>query len=207
MNGMPNIPGLSQIVRPGIDAAISFGGAVAINRVFSNQWGVFNQYGVPVLLVDTVVSVEYDNSSTVASAPVERGTFTSYNKVQDPYTATVSLARAGTSPAIRGAFIAQIEALSRSSLLFHVVTPEYVHRNASITGFSYARNPQQGARMIVANIRLQEVRRGSVRYEDNIVPTNQADMAVINAGQVDVSPPRQSLLNQATQAVTRWFGG
>lgn len=192
--GIPDLPGgFKGLVTSGTDALIGFGGAFAINRVFGNRWGVYNQFGVPILLADTVHSLKYQNSHQVAQAPVEKGTFTSYNKVADPYQATVVMAVGGSSPTTRGAFIAQLEALSRSTLLFHVVTPEYVYRNATITGYDYAREPQAGARMVVANIHLQEVRESSVKYE-TVVTKNPADAAPVEMGEVQPVTPPPSIL-------------
>lgn len=193
--GMPDIPDFKGLVSSGTTALIGAGGAFAINRVFGNQWGIFNQFGVPILLADTVHSVKHYNTSQVAQAPVERGTFTSYNKVADPYTATVTMIVGSGSAARRGAFIAQLEALSRSTLLFHVITPEYVHINSAIVGYDYAREPNSGARMIIANIHLQEVREGSV--ERVLVQTeNPEDMPAVDHGEQQPETPSESTLNR-----------
>lgn len=193
--GMPNIPGLDLVPTNVTDAAISFGGAFATNVIFGKQWGIYSEFGVPILLADTVYSVKYQASSNVAQAPVERGTFASYNKVSDPYKATVVLARGGSNAALRGAFIAQLDALVKSTALFHVVTPEYVHRNASITGYDYARDPQSGASMIVANIHLEEIREVNVLYE-TIETRNPADLPVKASGEVQAQGVDESLLSR-----------
>lgn len=193
--GMPDIPSFKGLEVSGLDALIGFGGAFAINMVFSNQWGVFSQFGVPILLADTVYSVKYSNSSDVSSAPVERGSFTDYNKVQNPYKASVTMVSGGGSATRRGAFIAQLEALSRSTLLYNVVTPEYVHRNANILGYDYVREPQNGARMIAASIELQEIRESSVRYE-SVEVENPADSPLRDAGEVQGSEAGESVLNR-----------
>lgn len=195
IDGLPDIPGFKGLEVSGLDALIGFGGAFAINMIFGNQWGVFSQFGVPILLADTVYSVKYSNSNTVSSAPIERGSFTDYNKVQDPYKASVTMIRGGGNATMRGAFIAQLEALSRSTLLFNVVTPEYVHRNASIVGYNYVREPQNGARMIAATIELQEIRESSVRYE-SVEVENPADSPLRDAGEVQASEAGESVLNR-----------
>ena len=202
IKGMPNIPDMpnpENLVQSGIDAAISFGGAFAIRMVFGDSWGIFNQYGVPILLADNVTSVEYRNTATVATAPLERGTFATYNKVQDPYTATVQMTKGSGSPAQRGLFIAQLEMLSKSTLLFNVLTPEYVHRRAAIVGFGYKRMPQDGARIIVANIDLKEVREVNVGYEKVEVKSPQ-DSAVVNSGEVKPQES-ESLLSSAARNI------
>lgn len=191
--GIPDIPGFKGLATSGIDALIGFGGAYAINRIFGNQWGVYNQFGIPILLADTFHSMKCQNTSQVSQAPVERGTFTSYNKVQDPYKATVTLIKGGGNQTERGAFIAQLEALSKSTLLFHVVTPEYVHRNAAIVGYDFAREPGGGARMVVANLHLQEVRESKVQYE-TVEPKNPEDASTVESGEQQVEQVPDSVL-------------
>src|SRR6185436_12800474 len=93
--GIPDIPDFKGLVTSGTDALISFGGATLVRMIFGNQWGIFNQYGIPIMLADTVYSVKYQNNSQISQAPVEKGTFASYNKVQSPYQASVCLIRGG----------------------------------------------------------------------------------------------------------------
>lgn len=191
--GMPNIPNFKGLVTSSADALISFGGASLIRMVFGNQWGIYSQFGVPILLADTVYSVNYQNTAQVSQAPLEKSSFASYNKVQNPYQASVVMVKGGGDPTVRGLFIAQMEALTNSTLLFNVVTPEYVHRNAAIVGFDYARAPQSGARMIAANIHLEEIREVEVAYEIKET-ANPADSATVSGGEVQpVETPTSTL--------------
>ena len=199
--GLPDIPDFKGLVTSGTDALISFGGATLIRMIFGNQWGIFNQYGIPIMLADTVHSLKYQNNSQIAQAPVEKGSFASYNKVQNPYQATVTMIRGGGDVTKRGLFIAQLELLSKSTLLFHVITPEYVHINASITGYDYARDPNAGARMIVANIHLEEVREAKVTYETKETK-NPEDAPQTDAGEQQPKEASQSLLSKAVDTVT-----
>jgi hypothetical protein len=203
--GIPDIPDFKGLVTSGTDALISFGGATLIRMIFGNQWGIFNQYGVPIMLADTVFSVKYQNSSQIAQAPVEKGTFTSYNKVQNPYQATVTLIRGGGDPTLRGLFIAQLELLANSTLLFHVITPEYVHTNAAIAGYDYAREPQGGARMIIANIHLEEVREATVTYETKETE-NPEDSPKVDNGEQQTEPASESVLSKVVDTVTEEGG-
>lgn len=203
--GIPDIPDFKGLVTSGTDALISFGGATLIRMIFGNQWGIFNQYGVPIMLADTVFSVKYQNSSQISQAPVEKGTFTSYNKVQNPYQATVTLIRGGGDPTLRGLFLAQLELLANSTLLFHVITPEYVHTNAAIAGYDYAREPQGGARMIIANIHLEEVREATVTYETKETE-NPEDSPKVDNGEQQTEPASESVLSKVVDTVTEEGG-
>jgi hypothetical protein len=199
--GIPDIPDFKGLVTSGTDALISFGGATLIRKVFGNQWGVFNQFGIPILLSDTFHSLKYQNNSQISQAPVEKGTFASYNKVQNPYQATVTMVRGGGDVSKRGLFLAQLELLSNSTLLFHVVTPEYVHINAAITGYDYARDPNAGARMIVANIHLEEVREAKVTYETK-EPKNPEDSPKVDEGEQQTTEASQSILSKIVDVST-----
>ena len=208
IKGMPSVPDLpfnpAGVVSSGIDALISFGGAFAVGLIFGDQWGIFNEYGVPVLLADNVTSVEYNNSSDVVDAPLEKGTFATYNKVQNPYTATVQMTKGGGDATMRGLFIGQLEALAKSTLLFNVLTPEYVHRSAAIVGFGYKRLPNEGNRIIVATIELKEVREVVVKYDREEV-ANPEDSATVAGGEVQAEPASESMLSKIKTKVTGFF--
>ena len=181
MDGMPNIPDFKGLKTAGIDAAISLGGAALINLVFGNYWGIFNQYGIPILLADNVLSVKYGTTGTVANAPIEKGSFASYNKVEDPYKATVEMSKGSGGSFQRGAFLAQLEMLKNSTLKFYVITPEYVYKDACIVGLDYARSSSDGAQLIKVNVHLEEVREVVVEYSSEEVK-NPDDAAKKNSG-------------------------
>lgn len=169
MFGMPDIPNWKGIPNAALDAGISFGGAALINKLFGNYWGIFNQYGVPLLLADNVISLQYQNQSRVTNAPIEKGSFASYNKVADPWKATVQLSKGSGGTFERGAFLAQLEVLSKSTLKFIIITPEFVYKFANITGYDLAREAKDGATLIKVNVHLDEVREVKVKYDEEEV--------------------------------------
>ncbi|WP_446471175.1 phage baseplate protein [Xenorhabdus stockiae] len=165
MFGKPDIPNWKGIPNAAIDAGISLGGAALINTLFGNYWGIFNQYGIPLLLADSVISLQYQNQYRVVSAPIENGSFASYNKVGEPYKVTVQLSKSSGGTLERGAFLSQLEILAKSTLKFHVVTPEFVYINAAIVGYDLAREAKDGTTLIKVNVHLEEVREVKVKYD------------------------------------------
>lgn len=204
IKGMPAIPelpgGAGGVLPAGVDALIGFGGAFVIGAIFGEQWGLFNEYGVPVLLADNVRQVEFNRTANVASAPLERGTFASYNKIDEPYTASVVLTKGSGGSTGRGLFITQLETIAKSTLLYNVLTPEYVHKSATITRFSYKRTATDGARMIIASIQLKEIRQVSVELscEESV---NPEDAATATGGEVQPKPtePNKSMLKKISE--------
>lgn len=181
MFGMPDIPNWKGLPNAGLDAGISLGGAALINSLFGNYWGVFNEYGVPLLLADNVISLQYENKSRVVNAPIERGTFASYNKISDPWKATVQMSKGSGGALERGAFLAQLEILSKSTLRFIVITPEFVYKFANIVGYDLAREAKDGATLIKVNVHLEEIREVTVSYAEEEV-TKPDDSKVKDTG-------------------------
>ncbi|WP_337272671.1 phage baseplate protein [Moellerella wisconsensis] len=178
---MPDIPNWKGIPDAAINAGISLGGGALINTLFGNYWGIFNEFGVPLLLADNVLSLQYQNQSRVVNAPIEKGSFTSYNKVADPYKATVQLSKSSGGTLERGAFLAQLEILAKSTLKFYIITPEYVYKSANIVGFDFAREARDGATLIKVNVHLEEIREVSIQYDEEEV-TNPDDARLKDTG-------------------------
>ena len=192
MNGIPNIPNFSPSILS--SGAVSFGGAALIDAIFGKQWGIVNQYGLPIVLADSVVAMSYDASASVSNLPIESGSFASYNKVDNPSMATVTLAKSEGGPLKRGLFLTQLEALKKSTLGFHVITPEYVYTNYQIVGLSHSRSASEGTTLIRVNVDLQEVKEAKVQYDEEEVQ-NPSDAQTKDGGDKQAQEaPRDSKL-------------
>lgn len=200
MAGFPDIPNYKGLVTSGGDALLSLGGAAVINAVFGNVWGLVNEFGVPVLLADNVLGISYNSASTIANAPIERGSFASYNKVASPAQAVVQMSKGSGGALGRGAFLAQLQTYEGSTLKFHVITPEILHRNMCITGLDYARSASEGLQLIVVNVQLEEVREVGVLYSLEEVK-NPSDAENVDSGEVQ---PKDASSN--TSILRKIFG-
>lgn len=195
IEGIPNVPNFKGLNTAGTNAMISLGGAALINAVFGNYWGVFNEYGIPILLADNVMSLKYANSSRISQAPIEKGSFASYNKVSNPYKATVQLSKGSGGTLLRGAFLAQIETLANSTLKFHIITPEFVYTYACIIGYDTARQASEGAQLIKVNLHLEEIREVIVQYDTEEVK-NPDDAEKKDGGEKQPEKPTDSVLRK-----------
>ncbi len=202
--GIPNVPKIPANIG---NALISFGGAQLINLVFGETWGIFNQRGIPLLLADNVASVRYENKSSVVNSPIENGSFTSYNKVNEPFKASVMMTKATGGVVQRGAFLALLSTFANSTDLFMIITPEAVYPNCSITGYDYVREAGNGARMIKVNIHFQEVRLAKVEYKKTKSEAGlQTDGGKVQAKEAPTATPpesvKESVLSQIATEVT-----
>ena len=190
LTGMPNIAGL---VTSTTNAALGLGGALLVNAVFGKTWGIVNEFGIPIVLADSVVGMTYDAGNTISNFPVERGGFSSYNKVNNPSMATVQLNKSSGGTLERGLFLTQLEALLKSTLKFHIITPEYVYMNYQIIGISKSRSASDGATLLKVNLDLQEVLEAKVEYATEEV-TNPSDAAQKDGGAQQAKEENVSIL-------------
>ena len=199
------IPNVSKLPRNAGGALIKFGGAALIQAIFGNYWGIFGQNGIPLLLSDNVMSVKHQNTSKVSNAPIERGSFASYNKVGVPFTVTVQMSKGSGGVFERGAFLGLLDTLANSTDLFLVITPEAVYPNMAITGYDYAREASDGARLLKVNIHLAEVRQVEGKYTKTKADSAQAQGA---GGQEQPKPGQnnESIASKLYGAASDGFG-
>lgn len=120
------------------------------------QWGIFLN-GQPVVLADTVVSVEFRQDFRISTYPQEKGAFRSYNKVQTPFDVRVSFARGG-SVSDRAELLSSIAAIIGDTNLYDVVTPEVTLSNLNLVHQDYNRKSSQGLGLMVVDVWAEEVR-------------------------------------------------
>ena len=180
---------------------MGLGGAAIIRAIFGNVWGLVNEFGVPVVLADNVLGLSFQSASTIVNAPIEGGSFASYNKVATPSQAVVQMSKGSGGALQRGAFLAQLLALEGSTLKFYVISPEFVHRNMCITNVDYARSAQEGVQLIVVNVSLEEVREVKVNYSFEEVEA-PSDAKAVDGGSVQPKEVSQSGLVEAG----KWIG-
>lgn len=194
MNGMPSVPDF--IAKTDLtNIGISLGGAALINGIFGRQWGIFNQFGIPIMLADSVVSFSYDANADISKYPVEGGKFASYNKVSNPSMYTVQFAKQSGGVLERGAFLAQIEAALKSTLNFNIVTPEYVYLNSQVIGINLDRSREDGATCLRVNVELEEVREAKVEYAFEEVKA-PSDSNTVDGGAKESSEASTSVLQR-----------
>lgn len=194
--GLPSLP--AALSPSAGTALLGMAGAALIGLFLDNYWGIFDQNGIPLAIVDNVVSVSYQNDSKIAQAPIEKGSFASYNKVASPYQCVVRMSK-GVSTLERGAFLAMLEYMAGSTDLFTIITPEAIYVNANIDSYDYRREATNGAHLIIADIKLTEVRIGTPQYTDTDMSAaqNPSSASPTAGGSVQAQPPTANVATAA----------
>ena len=162
---VPSLPGVPAVLRSYArvfdTATLGYLGiGDALNSAIGSepvQWGVFDTAGKSIADYDSFNSFRYRNESAVSTYPLEQGGFATYNKVDSPYDAVVTLA-CGGSGARRAAFQVAIETARRTLQLYTILTPEVTYISASIVAIDVQRQERNGSHIIIANLHVQEVR-------------------------------------------------
>ncbi|HDR9087370.1 TPA: hypothetical protein QDB10_003287 [Burkholderia vietnamiensis] len=190
---VPNLPGVPPLVRAPGESLGSFAISLIttdaiglLEGLLAPVWGIFDEFGAPMAVADTALSVEYRGDSRIAKYPQEQGGFRDYNKVQMPYNARVQLA-CGGSDARRTAFLAAVEAAKQSTALFTVITPDSTYENANVVSYDLRRTAKNGVTMLVVEVYLEEVRQTVVAQFANT--QNSASQDSANLGQVQGQVP------------------
>ena len=205
---VPKLPGVPALPRSAKFPPIVRAGLGLLQgmlwRIFQVQtrWGIWDSKGKPLgdpskftgLIGNALEaaglgstlstgSVDYSKETRVSDFPLERGSFASYNKVEQPANPSVTLCLTG-SEKNRRTFLEAIDKATKSTDLYSVVTPEVTYVNYSVERYSYSRRSSKGATLLIVDISLREIRQVSAQYTQS------------NKGQVD-QPKEASATPQA----------
>ena len=100
-------------------------------------------------------------------------------------------------------FLNAIDAATKSTDLYSVVTPEVTYINYTISKYNYSRRAAKGATLLMVEIHLVEIRQVSVAYAQTIINNPQDAGATPQVDGVIVKPqtPPTSALNSIGKAI------
>lgn len=153
-------------------------------------WGLFTAGGQPVVIADSVLSVEFRNETHISNYPQEAGAFAAYNKVATPYRVRIRLSKGGTVED-RRSFLSALEAVANASnvALYSVVTPERTYDSANVTGIDYMREQRSGAAMLIVELIVEEIRVTALAiYTNTQQPTGENSISIANVQAIPTLP-------------------
>lgn len=193
---VPIAPGVPPVPRnplaPVFNVLLLVADEITVARFFEGpEWGIFDQGGLPVVIPDSVLAMDYRREWRLSDYPVEQGGFQTYDKVAVPIDLRVRLSCGGAAMP-RGAFLAALDAAAQTLETYTVATPDVVYPNVNIIHTDYRRAREGGSGMLVVDVWLEEVRATvTTQFTNTKAPGGVADA---NSGPVQpVTPtPAQS---------------
>jgi len=128
-----------------------------------DQWSIVDESGEKVFDFDSFVSADLKTESKVIQAPVEQGSFVSYNVVTTPTELTCTLSKRGFQSDLMS-FVDSLLSYVNSTDLVTVVTPEQEFQNMKLIKCNYNRSAENGTDIIFAELNLIEVREVKSQY-------------------------------------------
>ena len=199
---VPNVPGVPALLRSATvptKGQLFNGllGSVAEYFFGKNIWGVYDDKGNLALEADSFLSLDYQNGSRISNAPQEKGTFSSYNKVANPYDCSVILA-IGADKAARTKFLSKLEEIGDSTKLYTVVTPERTYTSATLESYTYKRESTNGVTLIKAQLNFVQIRNGALTTTTQTQDPSGA--ATESGGQIQPNEPTDDEIALAEEA-------
>lgn len=195
---IPNAPGVPTLVRDAsvvllIPALLSSDGLGIGAGAWRSQWGVFLN-GIPVIVCDSVNSLDYKQNWSVADYPIEQGGFETYDKVNTPFESRIRFATGG-SIQDRQDFLDSVASVAKSLEVFDIVTPEQTYQNVNVTHYDYRRTSKEVGLLFV-DLWCIEIRlTSSSSFTNTKTP---AGASTANNGPVQTTPPTPNQTTEVT---------
>lgn len=186
---VPQAAGVPQLLRSVAQLADTttlgyLGIGDALNSVIGYppvEWAVFNSKGEIFATYDSFFAFDYSNTATISDYPIEKGSFTSYNKVDLPYDIRVTL-HCGGSTERRAAFVQACENARASLDMYSILTPEKTYRNINFIGIDKGSTSGEGVNIAIVHLLGKEVRDNtSAQYSE---PKSAAAFKSLDQGQL-----------------------
>lgn len=179
------------------------GPATNAAKTADQPWGIFGPLpsNAHAVIADSVVKFEFMQDWKIMDYPVEHGSFTSYNKVQTPFTARLVLAKSGTLETVT-AFLTNLQKIADDLNLYSVSTPQYVYKNVNITHIDWSQEASRGAYLLQTAVWLQQIR-DTPKSAQVIVtdPAQPSGADPVQDGAVQAQPPTADQKQTAQNAL------
>lgn len=120
---------------------------------------------------DSFISFNGTRDSKIVQNAIENGSFRAVNKIHNPNTCVVELAKGGYRSEVE-ACLEALKKVNESLLICRVVTPFGYMDNLNMIGLEYSYTRNNGSNLLVAKMKFQEIRYGSVKESNTKLLVN-----------------------------------
>lgn len=115
---------------------------------------------------DSIIQFEVRAEGHVVSAPIEQGSFASYNKVDSPNYIEVQLAKQGTDDVLQAA-LKTLDELQTTASKINFVTPVAEYENYTLESYDFSMSQRDGLGVLYIRLHLIEIREVTPQYTDS----------------------------------------
>jgi hypothetical protein len=208
------VPALLRKVQPILDAVgyidhVTNAVGQILNTPALETWGVFKTQGEAALEPDSFIGIEYKQGSKLLDYPVEDGGFATYNKVQGPFDACITMAKGGSMDD-RQKFIKTVAALCADLELYTITTPDASYLSVNLERYDYRQEQQSGSHIMIVTLYFREIRviaDSTTHSPEDVETAAAADPEA--QGQVSPVPPtplQDAATNYVNQSINDVLG-
>lgn len=181
-----NTGGLSGALNKGMgviaDKAVSYGNKWLDNKInfglnyaknyarqfdflglMPEQWTLLDSEGEKAFDFDSFAKLNLKSESKIIQAPVERGSFVMYNKLNTPLELKCVLIKQGLPEELQ-TYVDALLDYADSTTLLSIVTPDKEYSNMNLVSVSFDRSAEVGINLIIADCAFTEVRQVTPEY-------------------------------------------
>lgn len=154
----PGVPALSSYAQEAAGILLTADAVAGYGAGLTPVWGLYLN-GAPAVVAESVVAFGLRQSWTISKYPIERGGFESFDRVTQPYEPRLRFA-SGTNDGTRLALLSSLAAACAdgNTKKYDVVTPDAIYSSVGVTGLDYDRKAASGAKLLLIDVMLQQVR-------------------------------------------------
>lgn len=131
--------------------------------VLPEQWTLLDSEGEKAFDFDSFAKLNLKSESKIIQAPVERGSFVMYNKLNTPLELKCVLIKQGLPEELQTYVDALLDYADSTNLL-SIVTPDKEYTNMNLVSVSFDRSAEGGVNLIMADCAFTEVRQVTPEY-------------------------------------------
>ena len=160
---------------------------------------------------DSLIQFEVKAEGYVVSAPIEQGSFASYNKVDSPNYIEVQLAKQGTDDVLQAA-LKTLDELQTTASKVNFVTPVAEYQGYTLESYDFSMNSRDGLGVLYLTLRLVEIREVTPQYTDSKAISakdakNPADASTKDRGKTQAKTPTATQSSKYSSVLSKVFGG
>lgn len=134
----------------------------------TNNWVLLNEGGGIAVAFTSFINMDLKTENKIIQAPTEEGGFVAYNKVRTPLDIGLQVAISGSVSDLESA-VSDLLALSSSTQLLSLITPEREYQSLNLTKLAWRRVSEEGTNVIYVDCGLAEVRQVTSEYTNTKV--------------------------------------
>lgn len=147
----------------------------------TETWSFKDKQGTSIFGDTKVMDINVGHNGSVVSAPIEEGSFFSYNKTGEPTKISCTLAFQGTAQYLQST-LNVLKKYKESMDTFSIVTPYAEYENMTMESMSYVRDVTNGEGLMYVKSSFVEIKEVQVAYSSTDVselppPISEGDAA------------------------------